>query len=942
MSSESRTPAAAASLDSNTTDDNNITGLRALVRSTRGQTMEASLSTYLTFLGRKDDEHIFMQVIDPRHELRSSATAVAANIATALDLLRLAEMFEAQGDYLVPNRVKKGVEARYPLGTWVPDRKGEGISDKDIAARRAVYIDGDAVRDAGDGPVRGISASTKEASMSIGVVLDVADLYGSILGDEDALGFGMSGNGGHLHIATEDLDPEASEPLVKDLLSVTAALFDTKEVKIDTSVTDAKRIAPAFGTTKRKANSTKERPWRRTWFVAPAVAGGRPVRRLTIQDLKMLVAELRRKLTPEQVVALEAASKPKAGSSPRPTTIPKIGADLFKQANAIPYADVMSRLGMALACPGCGETNDSGLYEPGNRWHCFRATCQPSSPKGSGNWSGIDAVAKARDVKPKEAAKLICEAFGFEIRGPGRPRKQLSLDDLQRRVEAAGLRVANEDRGEGEADDLPDSSIGAEAEAPKAHALTDLGNAERLIAKHGDDLRYVGRWNHWIVWDGTRWQKDHLGLVRRRAHDTVRAIIAEGLCAGSDEERARIATWATQSESSGRIEAMVNVAEGRISVVPEQLNRSALRLNCANGTVDLETGTLHPHERGDLLTTVTRVPFVAYNPFDAKAWEGFLRRVQPDAEVRSFLQRLVGASVLGEVREHILPVHNGKGRNGKGTFFETILHVLGDYGVAVPEELLVEGSGDHPTLLATLYGKRLAVASETEQGDVLAISRLKRLTGGDTISCRRMREDWWDYEPTHLIHLQTNHRPRVLDTGLAAWERLLLITWGVTIPKEQRDKTLKKKLLAEASHILGWIVEGARAYLKDGLNVPASIERATAEWKAEEDLVGQFLAEKCLTWERHGKDRRAEGRFVDEDWYTVGKRELFAAYVEWAEGSGSKPKGLLNFRKELIDRGFVEEREPGTGSRQWDGIGLRDAVEAKVAELEVENVLEAV
>ncbi len=271
-----------------------------------------------------------------------------------------------------------------------------------------------------------------------------------------------------------------------------------------------------------------------------------------------------------------------------------------------------------------------------------------------------------------------------------------------------------------------------------------------------------------------------------------------------------------------------------------------------------------------------------------------------------------------------------------------MLHVLGDYGVAVPEELLVEGKGDHPTLLATLYGKRLAVASETEQGDVLAISRLKRLTGGDTVSCRRMREDWWDYEPTHLIHLQTNHRPRVLDTGLAAWERLLLIGWSVTIPKAERDKTLKKKLLAESSQILGWIVEGATAYLKNGLNVPASIEQATAEWKAEEDLVGQFLAEKCLTWEQHGKDRRARGLLVDEDWYGVGKRELFAAYVEWTTEAGSKPKGLLNFRKELIDRGFVEEREPGTGARRWVGLALRYDVDAHIRDQEVVNVLEAV
>lgn len=887
--------------------------IRSLV--TKAPGMEGSFRTYLSFLGHREGEPIYLQVIDPREVLRSSATAVAADVATALRLLRTAENYQAQGDYLVPNRVKKGVEARYELNRWLPDKKGEGISDKDIAVRRAMYFDADVIRDAGDGAVGGISASTREAKASIAVALSMADLLAELLGDEGALGFGMSGNGGHIHLALDDLEPDESKPTVQELLAVMGAMFTTPTVKIDTAVGDAKRIAPAFGTMKRKGSNTKERPWRRTWFVAPAVAGGRPVRRLSLAELRSLLEDLRTRLTPEQAASLVKSATPTiervAAASPS-TRVTRV----FEEANRLPYTEVMARFGIAMACPGCGENKDSGFYAPANRWHCFRATCQPTSPKRLGNWSATDAVARAKGINPKDAANLICREFGIEVRGPGRPRKQLTFDDLRDRAEAVGILV------DVEAENTTDPASHG-VNRPKSFPLTDLGNAERLVARHGQDLHYVGQWQRWIVWDGRCWRKDDLGLVQGRAQETVRNIVHEALCAEDDEMRASIAGWASLSESKGRIDAMISMAECKVSVLPDQLNRGVRRLNCPNGTIDLCTGELLPHRREDLLTTITKVAFEPYNPFEAKTWESFLRRVQPDPEVRSFLQRLIGASVLGEVREHILPVHNGVGRNGKGTFFETLLYVLGEYATTVPEALLVESRGaDHPTLLATLYGKRLAVASETKQGDALHVSRMKQITGGDTISCRRMREDWWDFIASHLLHLQTNHRLRVTDAGHAVWARLLLIEWAVTIPEEEQDPDLKTKLRGEAAQILGWIVAGAVEYLRGGLRIPESVRAATRRWRQEEDVLGQFMTDCCLTWEQHGKARLAEGKVAERKWYEASKSELYEAYRAWVTEAGLPPKGKIQFGKELQERGFTETRESGTGQHRWVGLGL--------------------
>jgi P4 family phage/plasmid primase-like protien len=928
--------------------------------------MEASLKSYLTFLGRKDDEPIYLQVISPRQVLRSAATAVATSVDEAVTLLRQADQYQSQGDYIVANRVNRGVVDRYRTGAWVPDQRGEGISDSHIVARRCVYIDCDCVRDAGDGPVSGISATAVEMLESLRTAGLIRRHLVALLGGSSSLGIGGSGNGGHVHIALDDLDPTESLAPVKELLAVLAAKYDTDRVHIDCSVVDAKRIAPAFGTVKRKGANSKERPWRRTWFIAEGE--GSKIYRLSLAELDQLVVRLKADLSNEQTASLAARNKPKTGGyateSKSPHSTP--GVDGFGSANRLPYAEVMTRLGIALQCPGCGETKDSGLYEPGNRWHCFRASCQPSSPKGSGNWGVVDAIARARGVEAKVAMREVCEAFGIELPRAGRPRKTLSLEEVRARVcaEPVGIIMdGNEPEDDNDSTELwlppsgwvkasnetsetnkepelgPESTIEFEAIDCKIRRLDDIGNAERLVDRCGTDLRFVPAWGQWIVWDGSKWSPDQAGTITLRAIDTVRSIEAEALHAPNDTDRARIVDWASRSAAKPKIDAMVALAKGMLAVTPAELDQAPLRLNCSNGTVNLVTGALAPHRREDLLTVMAGADYVPHDPKEAPLWTRFLSRVQPDPEVRKFLQRLMGASILGEVREHILPVHIGTGRNGKGVFFETLISVLGSYATTVPQDLLVERGQEHPTLLATLYGRRLAIASETERGDVLPAARIKALCGGDTISCRRMREDYWTFAPTHQLQLQTNHLPRVTDTGAAVWARLLLINWGVTIPDHEQDKSLKTKLWAERCQIMGWIVEGAMAYLRHGLDTPASVTAAVEQWRGEEDLIGQFLAECCVSWEEHGRLRKAGGKPAEPEWYRTSKSSLYTAYSTWCEGSGCRALSAANLRRELVSRGYTEARVGHESQRVWLTLGLSFAVDARCADIEADLAL---
>jgi P4 family phage/plasmid primase-like protien len=454
----------------------------------------------------------------------------------------------------------------------------------------------------------------------------------------------------------------------------------------------------------------------------------------------------------------------------------------------------------------------------------------------------------------------------------------------------------------------PDDGV-IEREADEAAHLTDAGNAERLVHQHGLDLHHVHAWNRWLVYDGSRWKTDGSGEIVRRAKATVRAIYGEAKQADSDGERKAIAAWAARSESASRIDAMISLArsEPGIPVEHEQLDRDPWAFNVMNGTVDLRTGELRDHDRADL---ATKLAPVTYDPqATTPTWERFLARIIPDAAVRAFLRRAVGYSLTGNTGEQVLFLLCGSGANGKTTFIETVLAMLGDYSMKTPADtLLARREGAIPNDVAALRGARFVAAVESEENRRLAEVRVKELTGGDTVSARFMRAEWFTFTPVCKLWLATNHRPSVRGTDEAIWRRIRLVPFDVTIPEAERDRTLLDRLRAEQAGILAWAVAGAVEWHRDGLRAPPAVQMATSAYRAEQDVLGAFLADRCV--------------ISDAAW--VSSAALYAAYCAWADATGETAMKQRALGLALAQRGFEDARTGKSRTRGWRGIGLLD------------------
>ena len=456
----------------------------------------------------------------------------------------------------------------------------------------------------------------------------------------------------------------------------------------------------------------------------------------------------------------------------------------------------------------------------------------------------------------------------------------------------------------GEVVNFPSNGHGS-PRGPARFNPTDLGNAARLVAHHGGDLRYCYPWSKWLIWDTRRLVADDTGAVNRRAKQTVKAIYQEAAAAPDEEQRKALAKHAMRSEAENRIQAMISLAKSEVPIMPADLDANPWLLNCANGTVDLRTGEMREHSREDRLTKL--VP-VAYDPkASAPTWASTLERVLPSEAVRAFFKRLCGYAISGDVSEHVLPVLYGTGANGKSTIVNALLEAVGEYGMQAAPDLLIAKRGGHPTEVADLFGMRLVASVETEDGRRFAESLVKQLTGGDKVRARRMRQDFWEFEPTHTVFLATNHKPEVRGTDTAIWRRIRLIPFTETIPPEQQDKKLPSKLRAELPGILAWCVEGCLEWQREGLQAPDEVRKATGEYRSEMDVIGAFLRDECEI----GRDYKAS--FMD----------VYNRYEEWCEEGGEKPETRRKFNARLKERGkFIDRRSGPGGSYEWHGLRL--------------------
>jgi putative DNA primase/helicase len=446
---------------------------------------------------------------------------------------------------------------------------------------------------------------------------------------------------------------------------------------------------------------------------------------------------------------------------------------------------------------------------------------------------------------------------------------------------------------------LLDSATSAETTPPQ---FSEDELALRFSSKHAGDLRYVAGWGKWLRWDGKRWRKDDTLEV----FDLARAICREA-AVECEIEKPKTAPKLTAAATVAAVERLAR-ADRRHAATVDQWDADPWLLNTPNGTIELLTGNRREHRRQDYLTKSVGTGLGAESE-DCVLWLGFLNRVTAgDLDVQAFLQRAVGYCLTGTIREHALFFLYGTGANGKSVFLATIGDLLGDYAkTAAISTFLATGNEQHPTDLAGLRGARLVTAIETEDGRRWAESKIKVLTGGDKIAARFMRQDFFEFAPQFKLVIAGNHKPGLRSVDEAIRRRLHLIPFKVTIPADERDPGLREELQREYPAILRWAIEGCIEWQRLGLNPPAVVLDATADYLSAEDRLGQWIEERCDV-------RRTNSA-------TAG--ELYRSWTLWCESVGEKPGSQKRFSQNLETRGF--DRDRTSHARLFKGIASKGA-----------------
>ncbi len=413
-----------------------------------------------------------------------------------------------------------------------------------------------------------------------------------------------------------------------------------------------------------------------------------------------------------------------------------------------------------------------------------------------------------------------------------------------------------------------------------------------IFAEKYENFRWVQQWGRWYSWDGKVWLKDE----KLQVYSNARALI-RSLAIGSDNAAKQLKKASTVSA----VERMAR-SDPKLIATVDQWDTDIFLLNTDEGIVNLLDGKYSEH---DPLKYMTRKTACAKKS-NCPRWLEFLNEVTAcDQDLIAFLQRVIGYSLTGSIREHALFFFYGTGRNGKGVFLNTIVSLLADYAGVASIEALMESHGDrHPTELANLMGKRLVIAQEVEEGGKWAEARIKTLTGGDPITARYMRQDFFTFEPQFKLLIAGNHKPAFRSIDEALRSRLHLIPFTVTIPKEQRDPDLPEKLKQEWGGILQWAIEGALEYQQHGLKPPSVVTKATDEYFQDEDLVQQWIADCCDT---------------GPDCWEIPSL-LFNSWKEYAR-AGNLPIGTQkDLKPRLENAGFPAKR---SGPRGRHHIGIR-------------------
>jgi putative DNA primase/helicase len=437
--------------------------------------------------------------------------------------------------------------------------------------------------------------------------------------------------------------------------------------------------------------------------------------------------------------------------------------------------------------------------------------------------------------------------------------------------------------------------------------LTDSTNAERLSKEHGENIRYMAAWKKWLVWNGKYWKTDDSGaLVHGKCLETIRKLHREQKRTYDHRERIEIEKFAKISENARRRKSAVEMASliDDLNITSDQLDNNPWLLNCRNGTLNIKTKEFFEQRQKDFITKIANVD---YDPnADCPRWKQFVREIMDyKTDVICFLQTACGWAVTGDIREQTMFILFGSGANGKSTFLNTILSLLGDYAMTTPTETFMKKAGDQITNdIARLRGARFVTTTEAEEGRKLSEPLIKKITGNDRLTARFLYGEFFSFVPSFKIFMATNHKPVIKGTDYGIWRRIKLIPFTTRIAEEKQDKLLEDKLKEEASGILNWLLEGVEKWQKEGLIAPEIILKATDEYRKEMDVIGAFINECCLV----------------KTGIKIRIAELYKAYAAWCDDNNEHAISERFFSLRLKEMGYEQSRT--SEARYWSGLGL--------------------
>jgi len=432
--------------------------------------------------------------------------------------------------------------------------------------------------------------------------------------------------------------------------------------------------------------------------------------------------------------------------------------------------------------------------------------------------------------------------------------------------------------------------------------------ARKFAIEHKDKIRYCMPYKAWFIWDGKVWKQDRSYDAEKLVKTTIKNLYLEASRIADENYRRNLVKFAISLDKADKVKSILEMAKSEegITILPEDFDRDKYLLNVQNGTIDLKTRKLLPFNKENFITKICPVN---YSPnATSEIWDNFLITIIPDARVRDYMQRVVGYTLTGDVKEEKLFFCFGETATGKSTFLGSIKYVLGDYADTAEFETFLKrdwNSGSPRNDIAKLNGKRMVISHEVDDGKQLAEGLVKQLTGGDAVSARALYKEAIEFQPQFKLFLSANVRPKVKDDDYAMWRRIEQIPFNQSIPENKQDKDLKEKLKVDGEAILTWAVIGCYLWQGMGLQTPDLVKKTTEEYREEMNPLKDFFNDCCII----------------NDGVRVSLNDLFQKYLDYCKDNAIRfPLGKKQFGAKINSKGFSKEKT--RDGHFWIGISI--------------------